>query len=326
MNGHVFHQAAGLILSADRPIPGLPSSAAQPPADIRVHAGRAPSWRGEDDDPFYASSCTDLHGVPNLVATRGPHGFHFKYADGTDVWLAADAGEIWCTWAASATFEDTSTYLTGPVLGFALRLRGGLALHASAVCLEAGAVALIGPHGAGKSTTAAALARRGHPIVTDDVLHLSRAGGGWIAHPFAAHVRLWPDGAALALGAAVELPRLTPTWDKRVLIVGAAGTHGTRAAVALAGLVLLDPIDHGAGEPCLRNIRPAEALVRLAANSSSAQLLTSDMRAQEFDALGSLLSSVPCVCAAASSARGTLEQLLDLVEEWSAAHLGHRGG
>ena len=50
----------------------------------------------------------------------------------------------------------------GPVFAFVLRLRGAVTFHASAVRIG-DAVAFLGPQGAGKSTTAAALALRGCP-------------------------------------------------------------------------------------------------------------------------------------------------------------------
>ena len=53
-----------------------------------------------------------------------------------------------------------------------LRLRGVPALHASAVAVGGAALAVVGSAGAGKSTTAAARAARGHAVVADDVLAL----------------------------------------------------------------------------------------------------------------------------------------------------------
>lgn len=60
-------------------------------------------------------------------------------------------------------------YLLGPVLAAICYLRGMLALHASAVRMGGGAIAIAGRSGAGKSTLAVALALRGHAAITDDV-------------------------------------------------------------------------------------------------------------------------------------------------------------
>lgn len=73
--------------------------------------------------------------------------------------------------ASPAVVEEA---LSGPVLVFALALRGFFSLHASAVALrDAGdrLIAFVGPSGAGKSTLAAVLAARGPWVrVSDDVL------------------------------------------------------------------------------------------------------------------------------------------------------------
>src|SRR5262245_55213819 len=68
-----------------------------------------------------------------------------------------------------------------------------LVVHASAVIGEHGAVAFVGPSGSGKSTVAAALARQGYSLVTDDclVVDLKRRPAHVI--PTYAGLRLWPD-------------------------------------------------------------------------------------------------------------------------------------
>ena len=62
--------------------------------------------------------------------------------------------------------------LLGSVFALLLHLRGHFVLHASAVNLTHGCVGFLGDKRAGKSTTAAALIKRGHPLITDDVLAL----------------------------------------------------------------------------------------------------------------------------------------------------------
>jgi len=59
--------------------------------------------------------------------------------------------------------------LLGPVLAIICYLRGALPLHASALRIGNRAAAIAGRSGAGKSTLAAALARRGHTLITDDI-------------------------------------------------------------------------------------------------------------------------------------------------------------
>ncbi len=73
--------------------------------------------------------------------------------------------------------------LIAQVLPFAAVLHGLEVLHASAVSVGAGAVALVGPSGSGKTSVALALTRRGAGFLTDDVLSLEQVDGELIGHP-----------------------------------------------------------------------------------------------------------------------------------------------
>src|SRR5436190_1827012 len=153
--------AAGLTLVADRGLHGLPllppSSIAT--ADLAVNVAASPAWASAAPAPFYVSPCCDDEGVPVVQVIRDAAGFGFTYADGTRFWIDAEGTQIWMT--SEKSDEDACTYLAGPILSFALRLRGDFSLHASAIATAAGAVAIAGPHGAGKSTTAAAFGVNG---------------------------------------------------------------------------------------------------------------------------------------------------------------------
>jgi len=72
--------------------------------------------------------------------------------------------------------------------------RGLFPLHAACVRIGDGAVAFAGRTGAGKSTLAAALARRGHVLVADDVCVFEPAApGGPRVRPSFPRVKLWDD-------------------------------------------------------------------------------------------------------------------------------------
>src|SRR5271156_6758875 len=71
--------------------------------------------------------------------------------------------------------------------------------------------------GAGKSTTAAAFARRGFAILSDDVSALWDCRPPFLLQPAYPQLRLWPSSVRLLFGADDALPPLTPNWDKRGL-------------------------------------------------------------------------------------------------------------
>jgi hypothetical protein len=248
---------------------------------------------------------------------RHQEGFRFHYADDTQVWIDRDGSTIWCTWTGDTTLEDAAIYLSGPVLGFLLRLHGCLALHASAVQIDGRALALVGPHRAGKSTAAAGLAGRGCPVITDDVLCLRRRGDTWLAEPFGVHLRLWPEGVGLAVGAAADLPRLTPTWDKRALSIGVHPIAAAPGPVSLSGVLFLGDrvaLNHA---PRIDSIPASEGLVLLAAHSSAAHLLDADARATEFGMLGDLVRHVRIARAVACEDGLQYPAFLGLLHDWA---------
>ena len=244
-----------------------------------------------------------------------PGGLHFDYADGTRFWIDADATEVWCTWPPSASLDDTCTYLCGPILGMLLRMRGALALHASAVHVGPGAIAFVGPHGAGKSTLAAALGAAGCGVVADDVLHLRLDGTQWVAEPFASMLKLWPDGAALALGPRAVLPAITAGWDKRALHLG----DDVPAVTDPVGLQAIACLHDRGSTISIEPLAPAAALVQLAANSSAGHLLDSSARAAEFRSLSALVRSVPCAAITAPEEPAAYPYFISRVLEWARA-------
>ena len=309
------YTAAGYTLVAERPLAGL-APGTNPAGEIAVHVDAAPSWADQASDLIHESPYFQDNGRPLVRVARGAHGLCFHYADDCRFWVAADGSAVWMTFASS--LEDACTYLVGPVFSAILRLRRQFALHASAVVLEEGAVAFCGPHGAGKSTVAASFGLRGRKVITDDVLRLTRVGERWLAHPFGGVLRLWPEGATVAFEREIELPPITPTWNKRALPIGGSDVAGVEQATPLAAIVFLS-FDAALGAMHrVSTLAAADAAVTLAANSSAEHLLDASGRATEFMQVTAIAKS----CPAAVWSRGPgapLDVGLAAVGEWVRA-------
>jgi hypothetical protein len=312
----VYH-AAGLTMAADAAIPWFPLARAQSrPPDLFIHVQEAPAWAAESKYPQFVSEYHDDAGRPIVAVDRSASGVHFAYADGTCFWIDQAAAHIWTVWCSPATLTDAATYLAGPVFSCMLRMRGALALHASAIQVGAVAVAFIGGHGAGKSTTAAAFARRGYPVVTDDVLRTDRVAGTWHAAPFLGPLRLWPDAARLVNTDA--LPPLTAGWAKQALAMGTYDVRPADRPLPIGGLLLLRPRVSSDVVPAVESCTPAEALVQLAAHTSAAQLLDPVSRANEFRLLSDLVRSVPAAFATAHADGDRLQSFVTSIAKWTA--------
>ena len=152
-------------------------------------------------------------------------------------------------WPENFTVQDAATYLLGPIFGFLLRLRGVVSLHASGVMIGDHAVALVGPAGAGKSTTAAAFAQCGYPVITDDVFALKDSGGRFFVEPGYATLRLWPDSVEALCGSPHALPLITPNWDKRYLDLRSADFQFANSRVPISAIYVLGERRQDAGAP-----------------------------------------------------------------------------
>jgi hypothetical protein len=82
---------------------------------------------------------------------------------------ARDGVEIVVDRAEGVAELDVRSYLMGSLFAVLCHQRGLLPLHGSAVETPRGAVAFLGASGAGKSSIAAFLSRRGHRILADDI-------------------------------------------------------------------------------------------------------------------------------------------------------------
>jgi hypothetical protein len=285
--------AFGLSIRSTHQIPGLNPGPASAP-DIQISFSAPPKRVAELDgtELWYAQGRDD--GLDGLRVWRvgGSAYFRLSYGDGTDFFIDRAGTEVYATWRESSTLEDTSIYLLGPVLGFALRLRGIPCLHASAVEIDGRAVALLGPAQAGKSTTAAAFAHLGYPVLTDDVAPILEVGGVLRVQPAYPQLRLWPDSVSMLYGSENALPPLTPTWTKRGLDLTRNGYRFAREPLPLAAVYVL-----GDRQPRrdahVEAVTGRERMRLLLAHSYVGYLLDRGMREREFASLARVASQIP---------------------------------
>jgi hypothetical protein len=264
----------GLRVRSNRPLPfALPATAGTP--DVHCTLGELPPLA--DEQPI----ALDRDDAPYTLA-RTAATYVLTYADATRFAVTRDS--IAMTWREPLTFEDACTYLPGAPFALLLRLRGVACLHASAVTLDGRTTAYAGSSGAGKSTLAAMMLARGATLVSEDVLALARSGGGIVALPGYAGIRLWPEAVQLVAGSHDALPIISPTWEKRILEVGEAQFAGEPRA--LDEVLFLDG-DEG-------SLAPRDAALRLIANAYRPEMLDAAMRQNEFEIFTELADRVPC--------------------------------
>ena len=305
------------ILHAVSPVPGSFSFTDQ---NVQIYLSPSPHGfesvpRGSEE-PGYTSAYKDSSGEPALRIWKinGGQFLRLEYFDGTQFWLDREGTSIWATWPENLTLEDTATYLLGPVLGLLLRLRGVTCIHGSAVSFGDCAVAFAGPEGAGKSTTAAALAREGCAIVSDDVVALQEVDGCFHIHPAYPYLCLWPESVEAIYGNADALPRFSRNFEKRCLSLEKQNLRFEARSLPLRVIYVLgerrpDPA------PIIETISAQKSILALVANTFATNILDSAMRAKEFESLGRLLRHVRVREVFAHEDPGRLADLCRLIRE-----------
>jgi hypothetical protein len=294
-------RAFGLVILPNIPIPGLENAAVAVVSDVplRIHleAERTLVPRAAIRSARVLRESRELgdEGVPVVVVRHlvRERLYHFEYRDGTEFVIDHGGTSVQGTWRGAATVEDTATYLLGPIVAFVLRLRGLLALHASAVEMDGSAVLVVGPAGAGKSTTAAAFALNGWPVLTDDVAVVAPRGDHLDVVPSYPRVRLWDDSVRGLLGGSEVLPLLTPNWEKRYLPLGTGRADFTQRPLPLRAIFLLREREDSDRAPRIEELPPLAAFPEIMANLLTNRAIPDESAEVDFRFSSRLVERVP---------------------------------
>ena len=139
--------------------------------------------------------------------------------------------------------------IAGPVLGTLSYQRGLISLHSNTIVIEGKAIALSGHSGAGKSTLAAMLMKRGHRLISDDVLPLVEMDGRTFGLPGSQNLRLWGEAVELIGESKHGLRRADRSREKYFL---PAKIEKTTRPWPLAALIWLErgPTERNILRPC----------------------------------------------------------------------------
>ena len=313
--------AYGFSIHSSIDIPGLDADLSFPyDHHLEVESGPEPDW---------VKQGTSVHGRalshlpasgrtadPSFVLTEygDANCFELTYSDGTRFVITGDSGRVWGVFEPPLTNADLATYFLGPVMGFLLRRKQVLCLHASGVELHGSAVLFCADTGHGKSTTAAALALRGAAGLTEDVAPLELAKGRFWAVPGYPRICLWPDAVANLAGHENALPRLTPVWEKRYLALDGVLARFAVMKLPLGLIYLIAARSDGADTPRVEPLSPKDALLELVKNTYMNWLLNRQQRAEEFNVLGNLVQQVPVRRLVPNSNPARIAELCQLIE------------
>ncbi|WP_141246024.1 serine kinase [Mesorhizobium sp. WSM3859] len=195
-----FYKAYGLVIGSEVTLPELePMAPATPDLEIAVGPVDFPGRASQDATAF------------RFEPTR-----QYLSWQAVGTFMISDANRIAVDPAPGVDDPLLAFPLLGPVMALALHQRGLLVLHASAIEVDGKSVIFMGDKGAGKSTTAGAMIRAGHRLLTDDVVALDLSDPDRpIILPGFPQLKLAADAAgAIRLERAEVRPQVHPQIDK----------------------------------------------------------------------------------------------------------------
>lgn len=160
--------------------------------------------------------------------------------------------------------------LLGMVYALWLERRGTPTLHASVATLGGRAAGFLGNKGGGKTSALAACLARGHALLTDDLLAVTRTAEDFQVERGFSSLRLWPEQADHFLGGVDGLPLVRPDTAKVRTTVGVENSFGRFAvgAAPLRRLYLPERHDDaGLDDVRLEPLPPEQAIMSLLRHS-----------------------------------------------------------
>jgi hypothetical protein len=244
------YRAYGLTLESDFPLPALEPWAGGGTPDVRIveaPPSTRPSPLREGDGAFVLTAEEAVVPIPEIGT--------FVVRGGEEMRVHVESG---------ASRLRVAQYATGNMLGMLLYQRGLLVLHASAVRVGDAAIAILGPCGAGKSSTAAALYAAGMPLAADDNTAIRFEADGAVLLPGAPSLKIFP-AAAVALRVAPD--ELYFINDPKLKLGYRAQRGFAHAPVPLAAVYVLQKERAPGSVGDFERIAPQQALLYLLAQS-----------------------------------------------------------
>jgi hypothetical protein len=277
------YRVCGLVVDSELPLPELPKVDGVA-SQCRVRAVTAPpaappSWLHQWHLPS---------GEVWLSIGRLNSDYLLRFPSLADFLLSPDGERVGCASAPEVPYDTVRHLLLDQVLPLVVGLRGGLALHASAVVDGAGAIAFMGSTGQGKSTLAASFAGKGFRVLTDDCLVVEATAGGLVGLPAYPGLRLWPHVISELFGEVPELSDVAHYSDKKRLDATLGGLGFCREPVPMRRVFVLAPDETRSGGAPIRVVRlsPREAFMALLTHAYRLDVTDRKRLRGEFDRLG----------------------------------------
>lgn len=293
------YRAYGLSFASDVSLPelaGAKDSENSSPPEIRIRLAASSSRVGNLRPLELLFTRTVDRKRRWLACSRVRSGYLLRFLWKADFLISGDGCEIACVRRAPWTpLSSVRHLLLDQVFPMVLNLRGREAIHATAVMVHGGAIAFLGPAGAGKSTLAASFLLAGHRALGDDCLVLEDRRG-IRAVPAYPGFRLWNDSAhALGTDTSNAMPVAAYTEKVRML-APECGEKFPERPVPLTRIYRLIRGRSGRKKirvPAIQALAPRDALIELVSATFPLDVRDQAMLERHFRVMQRVASEIP---------------------------------
>jgi hypothetical protein len=247
-------------------------------------------------DRVFLGTIRNGAGRPSITVSRVKEGQLLECENGSKgaaFFLSQNWGTIECYPAPGMSRQDIECWLFGLVLAYLLQRRNIFSLHGAAVECHGKAIGFLGNNGYGKSTLAYFFLRKGHRLVTDDVLALVDQGTHFMALPACPSMNLWPKTMTELGSENVNLSTSELKEMKARLSLRSTDSLFSRSEVPLDRLYLLSPIQEGYGNRVeISQVSPSLGLRELFRHTRAGSVLGMDDQKRLMQFFGRLSSTV----------------------------------
>jgi hypothetical protein len=256
--------------------------------DIRVTAPAAVPFERPSSDVI-AERADDKHAYYTFC--RVQEGVVARFFGLGEFFLPHSLDRIICHATPDTDPEYLSILLSGSLPAYIHSAQGGTALHASAVALAKGALAIVGPSSQGKTTMAALLCAAGALLVTDDLLVVDLLPEGSVgARRGGTELRIRQEARSIIDRFPVAVPRRC-TVDGRVAVRAPMMAAET---VPLSAIVVPRPSPDGTAVGA-RLLGPGEATLLLAMSHRIEGWRQAATLRDQFRAVSEITARIPVV-------------------------------
>lgn len=288
-----LHRLYGLTVASDFPFKNrFPGGSGSP--DVTFTCRKRPPvpdhW--QNTTPLFASGMKTERGesILSIFRTDGYHVAHYPGLVDFYIWPDRITAHL-CDTSHDYLVE---IYLIGDIFSLWLELHGIPAIHASSVVIDGQAIGFLSSNKGGKSALAAALLKKGYPLLTDDILPIEKRDGIYFGRPGYPQMRMWPDEAGFFLGGYEDLDIVHPRYSKRRIPVGGKGFGSFYSdSIPIGALYIPERQDH-CENIGIKPISQKDAFIEMIRHSFSVSIVEAlELQVPRMQFFSGLVQNVP---------------------------------